>query len=116
MFNPIRNLPMTRGALLTIGTTPLNLVNLLRGITAGASRTYGTIMNDQCRRLSFQCQSGTIYVGLDSAVSATDHQFRLLNGETNVVMDSEANSLNASDYWLVGAAAGTKVAVEMTTL
>lgn len=107
---------MTKGALLTIGTTPLNLANLLRGITAGASKTYGTQMNDQVRKISWQCQNGTIYIGDTSTVSATDHNFRLLNGETNTSQDAEANSLNFSDYWIVAAAAGAKLAVEGTTL
>lgn len=110
----------TRGALVTIGTTPANLANILRGINAvsgaSASRTFGSQLNDQCREIQFQVDSGTVYLGDDSTVSATDYKAKLLTGASERLADAaRANSLNLSDFWLLGGAAGAKISVQFTT-
>lgn len=107
---------MTRGTLLTIGTTALNLARLLRGLDAGAAKNYGALLNDQVRAIQFKCDTGTIYLGDSSAVSNTDYSQKLLAGESKLISDAEAATLNLSDFWLVGSGAGTKVSVEFTTV
>lgn len=107
---------MTRGTLLTIGTTPLNLLRLLRGLDAGAARNYGSVLNDQCRAIQFKCDTGTVYIGDTSTISATDYGNKLLTGESKLISDAEATTLNLSDFWLLGSAADRKISVEFTTV
>lgn len=111
---------MKHSCLITIGTTPANLINLLRGtvVPAGASvsRDYGNQLSSQCRELQFKVDTGTIYFGDDSAVSATDYGSKLVAGESKLVRDSEANSISMDDYWIVAAAANAKISVEWTVI
>jgi len=108
---------MTKSALLTIGTTPVNLLSVLRGITAGiASQNFGPLLNDQCRALQMKCDNGTVYRGDNANVSSTNYGLKMQNGEGAFVSDAHVDSLNLSDYWLVGAGAGTLVSVEITTI
>lgn len=112
---------MTRGALVTIGTTPARLDNILRNINpvagASASRTFGSILNDQCRELQFQVDAGTVYIGEDSAMTTTDYKSRLLAGSAQRLdAGAKSNGLNLSDYWLLGGAADAKISVSFTTI
>ncbi len=102
---------MVRSALLTLDTTPRRLSELLRGIVAGASKTYGQTLNDQVREIQFKCDNGTVYIGSTSDVSSTNYGVKLLSGEGWRTADTEANTHNLSDHWLVGSASGTLVSV-----
>lgn len=108
-----------KSTLITLGTTPMNLVQALRdtaysGVTL--SKSFGSQLNDQCRALQIKCDSGTLYIGDDSLVSSTNYGTKLLAGESKFISDAEANSLNLSDYWFVGGGAGVVVSVEWTTI
>ncbi len=111
---------MTNSALITIGTTPANLLGLLRGTAAPAgastSKTFSSQLNDQCRALQVKCDAGTVYIGQDSSVSTTNYGTKLLTGESKLTHDAEANTINLSDFWIVGAAANAKLSVEWTTI
>lgn len=110
----------TKSALITVGTTAANILGLLRGtsIPAGASssKTFSAQLNDQCRELQLKCDNGTIFVGQDSTVSPTNYGGKLLTGESKHLGDAEANTLNLSDFWVVGLAAGAKFSVEWTSI
>lgn len=110
---------MTRGGLITIGTTAQSLANLFRGINAVAgassSQVYNELLSDQLRELQMQCDAGTIYMKEDPAVSATNYSTKLLTGATKHLNDAKANSLNLSNFWIVAAAADAKLAVEFTS-
>ena len=111
---------MQRGALVTIGTAPANLLSLLRGDTsvsgASVSRNYGTRLNDQCRKILLKCDSGTIYLGPDTTVSSTDYYTKLLAGESITIQDAEADTLNLSDVCLIAAESGAKLSVQFITI
>lgn len=108
---------MRKTTLLTIGTTPINLKKALTGETASiASQTFGLLLNDQCREITYQNENGTIYDGDNAQVSSTNHGLRLLTGETKTIRDDQINSLNISDHWLVAGAAGALLAVDIITI
>ncbi len=97
---------------ITLGTTKLNLFQLLTGAVTGAAKTYPNL-DPACARLTVQsdpanASTPSVYMG-DSDVSATNAGLNLQTGDSWIEGSGVMNNLGLVDRWLVASAAGTKV-------
>lgn len=99
---------------ITVGTTPLNLYDLLIGKTSGAAETYANLAPN-CSRLTLQSDPGntstpSIYVG-DSKVSSTNCGVNLQTGDAWIEGAGVMNNMGLVERWVVASAASTKLNV-----
>jgi hypothetical protein len=105
---------------ITVGTTPANIYDLIKGETppsgASISQTYpGLPLGNGCQHLDIQADDdngGTVYIGDDSSVSATNKGIELSAGQA---MSREFGSGGYNgirlNRWIVGSGAGQVVNV-----
>lgn len=97
-------MPMTR---ITIGTTPAKLLDLIRGIVAGASQIFaGLPHGNGCQYLRIEADTGIVFIGNDSTVSATNNGAKLdAAGSPIKIFERESGQgLNnvPLNIWIVG--------------
>lgn len=101
---------MYLSATITVGTSKINLLQALKGVVAGSSRTYPGLQDSACARLRLtsspaNAAASVIYIG-GSDVSATTAAAALGVGVYILDETGVMNNISLLERWVVGSAAG----------